>query len=304
MMVIRNEEQSFSTDWYKKTIASGRFLNFYSMHSTHLKTNAAYNLIERVNKLSTTRTQQQKNHTIIRELLANDYPKSLINRMINNRRITRTHTGRTTDDDNITYRSIPYMANLSPQITTHIQRSGKYDNIKICHYNINTMGKMYRRMKGTTDKLQRSNVIYGINCTQCEAMYVGLTTNKLQTRLYGHKSDKNKLDRIMNMQDDNYKNIQLDQWKERTAIMKHAVSTGHTFDYDSVKILDSSEKSTRLPILEICHILTTDNINKRTDTEGLSISYIGIMHTLKKQTNEHNTNINQNTTHPTHTITQ
>lgn len=93
----------------------------------------------------------------------------------------------------------------------------------------------------------------------------------------------------MDMQDDDYKKILLDQWKDRTAITQHSATTGHIFDY--------SNRSTRLPILEICHILTTKNINKRSDTEGLSISYTGIMHTHKKQTNHHTTNSNRmNTT--------
>lgn len=166
------------------------------------------------------------------------------------------------------------------------------------------MQGMYTRMKGTTEKQQRSNVIYSLRCQQCEAMYVGLTTNKLQTRLYGHKSDKNKLDKIMDMQDEDYKKIQLDQWKERTAIMHHSATTGHTFDYSNPTILDTSNKPTRLPILEICHILTTKNINKRTDTDGLSISYTGIMHTLKKYHHHNNTNSNRPNTSLTQTQNQ
>lgn len=210
MIVIRNENQTFTTDWFKKAIASGRFLNFYSMHATHLKTNVAYNLIERVNKLSTVKTQQEKNQTITQELQSNDYPKTLINRMINSRTTTKKRTENTNAKET-TYKSIPYIDKLSPLITKHIQRTGQYKNIKISNYNINTMEKMYMRMKGTTDKQDKSNVIYSIICQQCEAMYVGLTTNKLKTRLYGHKSDKNKLDKIMDMQDDDYKKILLDQ---------------------------------------------------------------------------------------------
>lgn len=303
VLVIRHENQTFSTDWYKKPIASGRFLNFHSMHAIHLKTNVAHNLIERVNKLSTIKTQEEKNQTIREELQANDYPITLINRMINNRNMTRTRTEQTNNDETI-YRSIPYIDKLSPLITKHIQQTGQYANIKICHYNNNTMQGMYTRMKGTTEKQQRSNVIYSLRCQQCEAMYVGLTTNKLQTRLYGHKSDKNKLDKIMDMQDEDYKKIQLDQWKERTAIMHHSATTGHTFDYSNPTILDTSNKPTRLPILEICHILTTKNINKRTDTDGLSISYTGIMHTLKKYHHHNNTNSNRPNTSLTQTQNQ
>lgn len=132
------QSTAFSTDWYKKPIASGRFLNFHSMHAIHLKTNVAHNVIERVNILSTIKTQEEKNQTIREELQANDYPIILINRMINNRNMTQTRSKQTNNDETI-YRSIPYIDKLSPLITKHIQQTGQYANIKICHYNNNTM---------------------------------------------------------------------------------------------------------------------------------------------------------------------
>lgn len=295
MVVVRNEDQTFATDWYQKPIASGRFLNYHSAHPIHMKTNIAYNFIKRVTEMSTTRTAEQKRQTIIKQLQLNDYPRALINRMINRRQRTPTHSEEP-DDHDVIYKSIPYIDKLTPKINKLIKQSGHFENIKISNYNVNTLDHWYATMKGKTEKSQRSNVIYCLQCSQCEAKYVGLTTNKLKTRLYGHKSDKNKLDKIRAIEDENLKNIQLDHWKERTAIMQHSVETGHTFNYDSATILDSSNKSNRLPILEICHIMTTKNINKRSDTEGLSISYTGIMHTLKKRNNKHNTNCNRTST--------
>lgn len=138
-------------------------------------------------------------------------------------------------------------------------------------------------MKGRTDKYQRNNVIYGIGCQQCDAKYVGMTTNKLQTRIYGHKSDVNLLDKIIKIENTSDRLHKLSNLKERTAMINHCIIKGHRFDLQNAKILDSSLKSNRLPILEICHIMSTENINKRTDVEGLHTCYTGIMHTLKNR---------------------
>lgn len=157
-------------------------------------------------------------------------------------------------------------------------------------------------MKGNTYPLQMSYVIYCIPCQQCDAKYVGLTTNKLLVRLYGHKSDINKLEKIMQVADPAEQKIQLGHHRERTAMMAHCIDTQHRFNILSTYILDHTTKPSRLPILEICHILTTKNINKRTDTDNISISYIGILLTLKNaltSTNNSGNNTNTNTQNST-----
>lgn len=141
-------------------------------------------------------------------------------------------------------------------------------------------------MKGRTDAYQRSNVIYCIGCQQCDAKYVGMTTNKLQTRIYGHKSDVNLLDKVMQLENTSDRLHKLSNLKERTAMMNHCINNDHRFDLQNAKILDSSLRASRLPILEICHIMTTQTVNKRTDVDGLHICYTGIMHTLKRLSHE------------------
>ncbi|XP_062701421.1 uncharacterized protein LOC134285179 [Aedes albopictus] len=295
MVVVRNEDQSFSTDWFMKPIASGRILNYFSLHPKHLKINVAYNFVKKVNTLSTIKTEQQKKETVMRLLKLNDYPVSLINRLINrhNERRTRTPTQPENDDQQIKiYKSIPYIVGLSQQITQYFKRSNEFDNINIVHYNNNTVGSLYRAMKGRTDTYQRNNVIYCIGCQQCDAKYVGMTTNKLQTRMYGHKSDVNLLDKVTKIENTSDRLHKLSGLKERTAMMNHCVSTGHRFDLQNASILDHSLKTNRLPILEVCHIMTTQNINKRTDVEGLHTCYTGIMHTLNRLSHRNRQNRN------------
>ena len=45
-------------------------------------------------------------------------------------------------------------------------------------------------LKPPVDKLLKSNVVYQIKCTSCDASYVGCTTRHLTTRLAEHKSRK------------------------------------------------------------------------------------------------------------------
>lgn len=296
MVVIRKDDQSFVTDWYIKPIASGRFLNYHSVHPLNLKLNVACNLITRINKLATCQTQQQRTKTALTQLKLNDYPTKLVNRLINSsNRTTRTPTPPTPSGP-IIYKSIPYIEKLTPKIAKLFQNTDGYTNIKIANYNTTTLNGLYRTMKGNTDPLHMSYVIYCIPCQQCDAKYVGRTTNKLQTRLYGHKSDSNKLNSIMQETDHTERNIKLAQHRERTALMAHCIDADHRFDIQSTYILDHTTKPYRLPILEICHILTTKNVNKRTDTDNLSISYTGILHTIKNVlTNTNNNNANTNT---------
>ncbi|XP_055590861.1 uncharacterized protein LOC129742948 [Uranotaenia lowii] len=52
MVVIRFPDGNMSTEWYSKPIASGRILNYLSLHSLKMKINVAYNFVQRVNTLS------------------------------------------------------------------------------------------------------------------------------------------------------------------------------------------------------------------------------------------------------------
>ena len=70
----------------------------------------------------------------------------------------------------------------------------------------------------------------------------------------------------------------------------------HSFDLENAQIIDRTHKSENLPILECCHIKTTENtVNIRTDTQKhLHVAYAGVLHKLskfkkQKTTHKHNT---------------
>lgn len=130
-------------------------------------------------------------------------------------------------------------------------------------------------------------------------VYIGMTRNYLRQRMYGHQTDINKYNTmIANGINDTQQ--QMDTVGGHTALIEHIIKHKHMFDTNRVEIIDKTHKTSNLPILEMCHISNTANtVNRRTDVEGLSIIYAGILHTYKtrlKTNSARNDNTNTNVT--------
>ncbi|XP_062713765.1 uncharacterized protein LOC134290613 [Aedes albopictus] len=90
-LVIHNtDDHTLQTRWYSKAISSGRLLNYHSYHPTNMKLNVATNFIKRVTQLTTSMPIEQQKHIIFQNLRQNNYPSSLINRLMNRTRIAVT----------------------------------------------------------------------------------------------------------------------------------------------------------------------------------------------------------------------
>ncbi|XP_055527126.1 uncharacterized protein LOC129719751 [Wyeomyia smithii] len=288
MLLIRTDDQQIKTEWYMKPIASGRFLNYNSQHPLHQKINVATNFINRVQRLSTNLEDAEINAIIDKQLNLNSYPKGLRRRLINRKQqhnnIAEPLPNNSQNLEN-TYRSITYIPNLSHKIDKQLKN--EYPNIRLATHNINTVGKLFTKVKDPVTNDFQSNVIYSIPCINCEACYIGMTTNKLKTRISGHKTHYNALDKLLaektaTTTDTDYTDTQIATLKEKTALMNHSITLNHRFDLNHTKILDKYKNQQSLPYLEVCHIMTTENsINKRTDTQGLNSMYAGVIHTLK-----------------------
>ena len=74
--------------------------------------------------------------------------------------------------------------------------------------------------------LNKSNVIYQINCLECQEFYVGLTTRRFCKRLYEHKN------------------------RNYSAIYKHSSDADHKINYENPKVLASDNIKIRLQVKE------------------------------------------------------
>lgn len=195
-----------------------------------------------------------------------------------------------------TYRSLAYIPGLSNKIDRQLKKD--YTNIKLARYNIKTVKQIFSKIKDPTPPGLQTNVIYNIPCKDCTACYIGMTTNKLNTRMSGHKTHYNTLDRLKAANVDNM-DPQMILLSQKTALLEHSIQNNHRFNLENVKIIDQHNKQYKLPLLEVCHIVNNEHsINRRTDTEGLSAIYAGILHAIKNRTiNERRDRENTQQTH-------
>lgn len=404
MTVIRNADQTLSTEWYSKPISSGRMLNFKSFHQPKHKINVANNFIHRVWYLTRNKPKEAIVNIIHRHLIMNNYPKQLVNRLLNlyeNKRhsssptslpnsqqpatineITVNTTEATqsqplrqpptpptfienaadttqsqpscqpptpptirpaiptpetqieplstlqitsytaqlrsnmpqitpiendhpttsdiesssriddpapeqpeiTDNDKI-YRAIPYIPALSQRIIKILSKD--YPNITIATKQSHTIKQLHTKVKYPVSKEDISNVIYKIPCNNCKNCYIGMTTNSLRKRLAGHRSNVNRLEKLINDNNTNTETAKTSLIETTTALIKHCVELDHRFNLEHTQVIDHSYKQSTLPFLEMCHITNTNyTVNKRTDIDKLSTTYAAVLHDIKSKTEQ------------------
>ncbi|XP_052562896.1 uncharacterized protein LOC120424887 [Culex pipiens pallens] len=185
------------------------------------------------------------------------------------------------------YRSIPYL----PKLTERLQKvfRSDYNQIRIASRQINTVNNLHTKVKDPKNHHENSNVIYKIPCSSCNKCYIGMTKNKLSTRLSGHRSDVNKADGLLveatplksilevKVGDHTNTETDMDSIRDKTALLEHRVNTGHRFQINNTKIVDTTFMSHTLPFLEMSHIFNTQHtVNHRVDVDGLNTAYASV----------------------------
>jgi len=250
-------------DWFQKETFSGRFLSFYSNHPRCHKIGTIYNLIDRAVLLSHPKHQQKNLELCIKCLLDNGYPLKIIFEHIN-RRIKTLFTNKLSsninneiipiknnesDSENSKhFYVIPYISNISEITASLVDRSVFTVGFRC----LNKLDKIIRVQKDRTEHAQKNNVVYKINCNNCEATYVGQTKRQIKTRVKEH-----------------YNNIKSDKSKH-SVISEHILNFNHMFDWDDAKILDTESNYNKRLVSEMLHIKEQKNgINSQRDTEFL-----------------------------------
>ena len=74
-----------NNNWYRKNIASGRYINYLSHHPQSQKIAIIYNLVDKVIKLSHLKFHQENLRTVKHFLRYNSYTEQIINKYIKKR---------------------------------------------------------------------------------------------------------------------------------------------------------------------------------------------------------------------------
>ena len=235
VMITRECDGSVSTSVYRKPNFSGLVMQYDSFVPAYYKKSLVNGLIHRAWKICSSIDLFHQELTKIKQLLLpNGFPLKFVNRQIHQFLQKKKNYNEPRDiicgpDKKMLYMSLPYAGQNSVRLNRQI---GRIFNKVAPWSKVNIIFKPVQRLncisklKSTIPLLNRSNVIYKINCIDCNSFYVGLTTRRLQKRLYEHKNRK------------------------YSSVFKHSSAEGHDIDYNCPEVLTSDNVKLRLQIKE------------------------------------------------------
>ena len=260
-LILDNSYISFNL-FYKSTF-SGRVLNFLSHHPLTHKKGVIMGMVDRVLWLSHPKFHQDNLTKIISILSDNNYPLDFIFSTINDRIKFHTfkHINKENREKKRKFFLIPYIKGISERFSKIAE---KYQ-FRLAFSCNNKLDKFIKTGKDILDSMHHCNVVYKIDCHDCDASYVGQTKRQLRTRIREHKADIKK------------------RSGSPSVISCHKIEHDHEFDWDNATILDSEPSYKKRLISEMVHIKRQNmGLNKQSDTELLPDSYLPLLKKFPK----------------------
>jgi len=222
-------------------------------------------MVDRSFFLSHPRFHRKNLEYIITLLLENDYPLKFIFDTINTRlkylisHHKQQRKEKNPKENNKKWLTIPFIEAISGKFKHAI----KDVDAGISFYSINKLGTVIKGHKDTLPNSSQMNVVYKLNCKDCNASYVGQTSRLLRTRITEHKNHINRNTTV------------------HSVITDHRISLSHEFDWDNAEILDRERYVTKRLISEMLHIKRQKNsLNLQTDTDCLDEGIVAILNKL------------------------
>ena len=148
--------------------------------------------------------------------------------------------------------SLPYIKGLSESITRSINKNG----CDVLYTIPKKLDTLIKRGKDKIDTIKRTDVVYKIECENCNATYIGQTKRHLGTRMKEHNC-----------------NIKKDI-TSHSVVSLHRTLNDHEFRWNSPTILHQEKNTRKREIAEMFYIKRHSNaINLQKDTESFSGIY-------------------------------
>jgi len=165
------------------------------------------------------------------------------------------------------YKSIPFVDKLSHNINNILK---KYDckDIKLVYRPIKKLQNLV--FTNTKDKIEASfkkDLIYKINCKDCNSNYIGQTKQFLHKRIQQHKANCNSSLKSQNL---------------KTMLSAHSFQNKHSFDFDNPEILHIERNIKKRECIEAIHIAKNLEraVNERKDAHNMQHYYANIIASL------------------------
>lgn len=121
-----------------------------------------------------------------------------------------------------------------------------------------------KNVKDNLDKLDRREIVYKVNCSQCPISYIGQSKWNLRTRLQEHR-----------------RNILAPKEKQNSLAI-HTNNLTHTFNFNNAQILVTEPNYFSRLILESLHIKINNTVNSKIESNQFTPMYNNLLYDLKK----------------------
>jgi len=180
IMVIRNSQQGFQFNIYRKPTHTDRYLNYNSFHINNHKISVIDSLIGRALSICDPEFLNNEINHISTCLENNNYPKKIINKRIDYLK----HKQTIPESESKPRLILPYIGNDTHKIVRLMR-----DTMDI-NFGFYTGKKLLNIICNHKTKYSSiNNGIYQIKCDSCEHHYIGETSREFQTRLKEHLAD-------------------------------------------------------------------------------------------------------------------
>ena len=185
-VLVHKESAGFSTSLYRKPTFTGQYLRWDSFCPSSRKINLVKCLVQRATKICSNKHLNSEIRQIKAIFAQNGYPEHLV------RSIISKQIASLSSDDFIgpskcpVYVHIPWKGQLSliheKNLKSAVSKCFPAANLRVIHV---TKSLLSHTNKDTLPSLQTNNVIYKFSC-QCDAEYVGRTSQRLADRISQH----------------------------------------------------------------------------------------------------------------------
>ena len=232
-VLVTRVDGTLCTSVYRKRTFSGLFMKYDSFVPIQCKRSLVYGLINRSWKICSSVESFENEVKFLKNILgANGYPYKFISRQINKFIKSKQNSNSQLPigpEKKSVFLLLPFCGDNSTKLQKQLIRiMGKVapwtrlQAIFKPSYKLNVLSKL----KSQISLLNKSNVVYKLDCEECEEFYIGQTTRRLKKRIQEHKT------------------------KEFSSVYRHSSITYHKFNFDSPVILAADTKEIRLKVKE------------------------------------------------------
>ena len=237
--IKRKENLTFSTSTYRKPTFTGVMLNWNSLTTLKYKKGLIHCLLDRSNKICSSEKQKEIEKASLRNILIqNNYPAVVIDKEYKKFEEKQSHMNverGKNEGIKIKYLSLPYINDKSEKTAIKLKRLVKeyYNNIelRVAFKAPAELGSHFPFKDQVDDPTKMSNVVYYLNCKDCDASYIGKSTRICNKRMTEHNGEDKK-----------------------SHVYLHQINENHEFDFENVKILDRASNGKKLELKEMLYI--------------------------------------------------